>query len=84
MAWGNEMELYRRIFDIEAVRYRRKYILYWRFFDSSISGASHIPDIGHFSFLGALISNHTVFITIQYRNKFISQQGAFISDYIFW
>jgi hypothetical protein len=29
--------------------------------DSSISGGSHIPDIGHFSFLGASISNITVF-----------------------
>ncbi len=29
--------------------------------DSSISGGSHIPYIGHFSFLGASISNITVF-----------------------
>jgi hypothetical protein len=29
--------------------------------DSSISGGSHIPDMGHFSFLGASISNITVF-----------------------
>jgi hypothetical protein len=31
------------------------------FEDFSISGPSHIPDIDYFSFLGASISNHTVF-----------------------
>jgi hypothetical protein len=29
--------------------------------DSSLSGGSHIPNIGHFSFLGVLISNITIF-----------------------